>query len=177
VSARMAELVVGLLRLARFAAGSANLDLQDVDLRELFDTSWHAVERSAKERRVRLDQHTPSGVVVRTDRSLLSIVVANLLDNAVRFAEPDSAITCAVDHVADASSVTWTIKNRTSALETGDLARLTEPFWQKSAARTESDHAGLGLTLVNAAAQAIGAELRFRLYDEFCVDVTMRSAH
>ncbi len=47
-------------------------------------------------------------------------------------------------------------------METGDLERLTEPFWRKDEARSSSEHAGLGLSVVAALASLLGIELELR---------------
>ena len=78
--------------------------------------------------------------VILADRQVLGAVVANLLQNAVKFTRPRTTVTIRVG--ASADRVLIEIEDECGGLLTGNLTELFRPFEQKSANRT-----GLGLGL------------------------------
>lgn len=49
--------------------------------------------------------------------------------------------------------------NTTHDLQPADLEQLFEPFWRKEASRSQSEHHGLGLSLVETYANVLGLEI------------------
>ena len=99
---------------------------------------------------------------VHSDHILLSQAIGNLLDNALAYAAPDSAVWVRTSE-ADGHCV-FEVSNTTTSLQEADLAQLTQRFWRKDVARSEAVlHAGLGLTLVEQLTQCLGGELSFSL--------------
>ena len=47
--------------------------------------------------------------------------------------------------------------NEAVQLDQEDVARMSEPFWRKDAARSDGRHSGLGLTLVRSVTQVLGS--------------------
>ncbi len=166
VALRMSDLVAGLLRLARIEGGSARPVPEDVDLHELVEELWRSLAPRSFARGVEFEHRTLPGAVLRADRTLLSMAVMNLLDNAARFAPRESTITCEAERHED-GELTWTLRNRNEALAEDDLRHLTEPFWQRGAARGGSSHAGLGLALVESVAKVLGLRLHFSCGQDF----------
>jgi signal transduction histidine kinase len=80
------------------------------------------------------------GVAIEADRQVLAEVVGNLLQNAVKFTHPHTAVTLEVS--ASTERVLIEIQDECRGLPAGNLAELFRPFEQRSADRT-----GLGLGL------------------------------
>jgi len=100
------------------------------------------------------------GVTLNVDRALFVSALANLLDNAVKYAE-----TLPVDVTADAGALC--IANRAPALE-GDISTYLQPF----ASGHASGGLGLGLTIADTIFRAHGYTLTYA-YEEglhtFCI--------
>lgn len=88
-------------------------------------------------------QLPPSPVVVLGDVDALGIVLGNLLENAIKYATPDSTIRITVT----ASPVLVRINNDCEPLSAEVLGRLHERFYR---ARPDHRGAGLGLSIVRA---------------------------
>lgn len=92
----------------------------------------------------------PSDAIVAAEPTLLTSVLRNLISNAREYADHASVIQCSA--ARDIVSGRWrlAISNAASNLSADDVPHLFNPFWRKDPARTDSMHAGLGLSLVAA---------------------------
>jgi len=109
-------------------------------------------------------------VTVAGDPVLLSRMVANLMDNAVRYNRPGGAVWVHLD-----ASGTLTIRNTGAEVPLNRLGELFEPFRRLHAPRTRSaDGTGLGLSIVNSIAQAHGALGRAQPNPDGGLTVTVR---
>ncbi|MBM2614998.1 HAMP domain-containing protein [Actinoplanes sp. LDG1-06] len=94
------------------------------------------------------------------DPVLLTQLVRNLVDNAVRYNVPDGSVL-----VSLSPDGPLTVENTGPVIEPGEVERLFEPF-QRGAGRTgHTDGAGLGLSIVRAVATATGGEVTARPRD------------
>jgi signal transduction histidine kinase len=145
-----------LLRIAEIEAGSrrsafARLDLAPLlrDLAELYDAA-------AEARGQRLELDIAPGLPVFGDRDMIQQAVANLLDNALKFSPPASAIRLAATAAPD--GVRITVADAGPGIPEADRARATERFFRGEAAR-DTPGSGLGLALVQAVAALHGGVL------------------
>ncbi len=87
------------------------------------------------------------------DPALLDRLIANLIDNAIRYNEDEGSLV--VRTGAESSRVELSVSNTGAPIPVEDLERLFEPFQRLGRERTTSDgHHGLGLSIVHAIAQA-----------------------
>jgi signal transduction histidine kinase len=93
--------------------------------------------------------------------TLLTRMVENLIDNAVRHNVPDGLINVTCE--ADRDAARLVVESGGSVLDRGAVAQLSEPFRRIGAERTGSQNGhGLGLSIVAAIGAAHGGT--FRLY-------------
>lgn len=149
---RAGQLVGSLLLLAR--TDGAGLAVQEpVDLADVVDSAWRAVRGEADQRGIRA-QFDCAPAVVRGDPALLERIAGNLLENAVRHNVERGWIEVATQ----AGDTTSTLRVRSSGtpVDPATVDELFEPFRRAGRARTARSGAGLGLSIVRAAAQAHG---------------------
>ena len=94
------------------------------------------------------------------ERSLLTILIYNLLDNARKASNPGSKITLLGGTTP--GGFCFAVKDRGRGIPPEALSRITEPFYMvdKSRSRAEGG-AGLGLALGQRIAQLHGTALRY----------------
>ena len=155
----MGDLVATLLELARAEAGAVTLEIEPLELGSVVEDCWRHHEPAARARGMRFDGPGPGGPRVASDRAALTIVVSNLLGNAVAYAPPESAIDCGIQN--GGAGYRLTVSNPVEGLDPGDLDKLTEPFWRASAARGDRHHAGIGLALASRLARQLDLDLSF----------------
>lgn len=141
---RFRQLVEDLLEISRFDAGAARLDLNEVRLAELV---MQAVSfSSGQDIPVDLDADL-AGVVVRADKRRLVRVLANLLDNAAKYAGGATRVglTSTDEHVR------LTVEDSGPGIAPDDRARVFDRFNRGSGSgrrSSGSEGVGLGLALV-----------------------------
>jgi signal transduction histidine kinase len=90
---------------------------------------------------------------VNGDRALIESLVANLVDNAVRYNRPGGRVD--VRTYATGGLAVLSVTNTGPGIHSGEIERLFEPFTRQATDRTTTDgHHGLGLSIVRAVATA-----------------------
>jgi signal transduction histidine kinase len=149
------RLIEALLTLARSERG---LDEREpFDLAAVTATMLHAREREA-ERRGLYVHATLQPAETTGDPRLAERLVANLLDNALRYNQPHGRID--VTTSAKAGTAVLSVANSGPQIPPEEVERLFRPFQRLGADRTDrSDGLGLGLSIVHAIAAAHHATL------------------
>jgi signal transduction histidine kinase len=149
------RLIEALLTLARSERG---LDEREpFDLAAVTATMLHARQREA-ERRGLYVHATLEPAETTGDPRLAERLVANLLDNALRYNQPHGRID--VTTSAKAGTAVLSVANSGPQIPPGEVERLFRPFQRLGADRTDqSDGLGLGLSIVDAIAAAHHAAL------------------
>jgi signal transduction histidine kinase len=167
IAKQMEATVTTLLALVRSHSGVQPTRLEAVDLSTILAPLVSTAQRAAAERGLNLETQFTDHLTLLTDRTMLSVVLRNLLANAVEYAPEGGSVR--VETIGTPDGVEFRVGNTNASLEQADLKYLFEPFWRKDAARTGGVHAGLGLALVSSycAALKIGIETSLRASDWF----------
>lgn len=139
---RLTRLVDGLLDVSRFETGKFSFTKQRTDLTHLIDelaSSW--VSRHGAERFALTLPNAP--IFLEIDAAGIEQVLNNLLDNALKFSDDGSVIELSLD--ADAEHATLTVRDTGVGIETHELERIVEQFYQASEGLGASGSLGLGL--------------------------------
>jgi signal transduction histidine kinase len=155
IAGRMERVVNDLLLLARCHAGVERVELQPVRLAEAAHACLASLGADG-----RVETLIPGAIVLDADPGKLSLVLTNLLDNALTYATPGGPVRCEAE--TGGGRFRLEISNPSEALTEDDLAHLPEPFWRKDRARSPDGHSGLGLSLVTALAPLLHLEVAFR---------------
>jgi two-component system sensor histidine kinase GlrK len=90
---RLTAMVANLLDVSRLEAGTMEYEMSPQDLNEVARTVVDEFSVTAEERRIKLSVTADAPVIpVLCDRDRMIQVVGNLIDNALKFSPPDSAI-------------------------------------------------------------------------------------
>lgn len=146
---RMGTIVNDMLFLAGAERGQRATELSDVSL---FEEASKTVEYLEP---VLLDRHLcvviEGDMQICIDRRLFHRALANLLQNAARYAPSASTVTIRLVNKKTLAEISVT--NQGEPIEAAHRERLFERFYRADAARADSDmHHGLGLSIVRAVA-------------------------
>lgn len=146
---RLSRMINSMLFLAR-AENATTFHREPVDVAATAQQLCEYFEGMAEERGVTLA--APAGGQVLANPELLRTALANLVANALRHAEPGSAITLAT--APQSGGLAVTVHNRGPAIADEHLERVFERFFRADAARSEpGDSGGLGLAIVDSIMQ------------------------
>lgn len=153
---RSERLVDGLLTLARGESGSA--EHLPLDVAEIAGDVVAAQASAASAAGVRLDLELGDGRVAG-DRMLLSRLLGNLVENAIRYNVPGGWASVGVG--TEGVDVVIRVANSGPVISPADLTRLWEPFQRGDrSVRGDRSGFGLGLAIVRAVALAHGGSAR-----------------
>ncbi len=132
--------------------------VQEVDLGGIVRGSVDLVAPALARRSIDLELVAPEGVLVRGRSDEVAQVLANLLQNAVRYTPPGGRVRVTVDHDGDLARVR--VANTGPAIPPEDLPRIWERFYrvEKSRAR-ERGGAGIGLAIVKQLVEGGGGRV------------------
>lgn len=148
---RLSRLVRHMLELSRMKSQGADLARRrDFDLNELMIRTLLSFEVRAEEKRLGMDLQLPEDHMrVNADPDAITQVLYNLLDNAIKFAEPDSDITLSLWKEEGRAYVS--VRNRGETIPPDDLPLIFDRFHKSDRSRSlDRDGAGLGLYLVKS---------------------------
>jgi signal transduction histidine kinase len=97
------------------------------------------------------------GVVARGDPGEIARVVANLVDNAVRYCGPQANIRLST--LSDGADAVIEVSDDGPGIAASDLARITEPFYRVDADAGAPEGTGLGLAIAASLAHRNGGRL------------------
>jgi signal transduction histidine kinase len=152
-SRRTEALLASLLILARSQRGLLRSDA--VDLAAVSEAVADDAERAAADERVRIRTQLDAATV-EGDAALLERLVANLVENAVRYNRPGGFVDVSTrDGIASAE---LRVENSGPPVGREAAARLAEPF-ERLQREADARGAGLGLSIVRAVSEAHGGSL------------------
>ena len=154
-----------LLRIARIEQNAHLAEVEDqapIDLDRLISDVAELYEPIAEEKQValvldrspRADTLSGSGV----DANLLFQVMANLVDNAIKFSPPHGCVSLGLE--ARDAVCSLSVSDTGPGIEPDELENICERFYRSEAARTTEGN-GLGLSLVKAVSDRFGLNLSF----------------
>ncbi len=145
---RLSRLVRRMLDIARMQSGETELTLKDFDICELVSRVLLGFENRIDFKRLDVDASLPDTPLnVRADPDMITQVIYNLLDNAVKFAAGETVIEVAVKRVS--SKATISISNSGVEIPPDDLPFIFGRFHKTDRSRAaDRDGVGLGLYIV-----------------------------
>lgn len=137
-----------LLTIARVESHSAGVALEPTDLSALVRDMAEFYDPAAEDVGMTLETRVTPDLVVAGEPNLLRTMIANLLDNALKYGRgAEGRVELSVAREDDAAVLT--VRDFGPGVEAADRGRLTERFVRGDAARSKPG-AGLGLSMVKA---------------------------
>ena len=153
---RLSSLTTRLLRTARLDREEVKPRLEPIELVPFVERLVHRFLSQYRERRVTVASSGAS-VVVQADRQLLDLALTQLLDNALKYSRPSSAI--AVNVGAGEEFITISVRNEGDAIAPTERHRIFDRFYRGTRVRHFVSGSGLGLHVARRIAAAHGGSL------------------
>jgi signal transduction histidine kinase len=158
---RLKTITRSLLLLAQADAGQLKLALEPVDLSAELEAMIEDARVLATDARLQFKIELPRQIMVEADRALLHTALFNLVNNAIKYNEPDGKINI---HLNTVGGKTWfEIGNTGPSIPVGDQTKIFDRFFRVDRVNTPRvDGIGLGLSLAREIVRAHGGELSLK---------------
>jgi len=149
---RLIGMINTMLEITRTGSGAVELNFAAVDMKQLVSQAHELFQPLAEMKEIAFSVSLPeTPVMVSGDRARLQRVIANLVDNAIKYT-PDKGrvdLTLAICN----GRVVMTVTDSGIGIQEKDLSHIFERFYRCDASRTQAGN-GLGLSLVDALVKA-----------------------
>lgn len=157
-SYRLLNTTNNILTYSRIEQGSVDIVLHPVDIAELIREICAMLEIKAKSKSLELTFDLPQKLVARVDRSILEIILMNLIGNAIKFTTVGGVD---VSLKEDKDYIQLSVSDTGPGISEEDIVKLFEPFFQGGADTISSNEGtGLGLSIWKHYADLMSAKIR-----------------
>ncbi len=162
----MERVVENLLILARLESGEETAKQEIVPITEVLRRGWRKVFDAAEQKDLKVNWDIQNAMPpLKTARNLVSIIVRNLLDNAVDYSPDGGVVRISAHYDRLIQSATIRVANQNTSLTEEDCKKMFELFWRGDHNDSEHRHAGLGLGLCRRIVRILQGELKARLIE------------
>jgi signal transduction histidine kinase len=166
-----------LLMIARAESGQARDNMTEFDAAQIARDVGELYEPLAEEKGLQLKVEAPTAAPVRGNRELVSQALANLIDNAIKYAAPNGKADAVANGAANNGSangapaeivvaagnegerIALSVADHGPGIPEADRGRVVERFVRLEQCRS-APGSGLGLSLASAVARLHGGELK-----------------
>ena len=174
-SERLKRLIEDLLTIPDIEGTRLRTNIETVYMPEVFETAKILVKnKENKQIVINISEDFPN---VSGDKTRLEQVFVNLIENAVKYAKPDSVIT--VDTAIVDNKAKFFVKNECDVIPPKQLKKLFEKFVRLDDNTTRTTRgSGLGLFIVKGLVEAMNGTIELHSDEEigFCAEVTLNFA-
>jgi signal transduction histidine kinase len=156
---RMIRLIDSMLDVSRLEAGQAYLETAPTDLASLVQTVTQRVGHLMTKHQLTLIVDVPDLPEVMIDADMIDRVLANLLDNAIKFTPNHGQITVQAAQQADADAILVRVVDTGRGIPPDRRQRFFDRFAQASGDEARTRGFGLGLTFCRLAIEAHGGQI------------------
>ncbi len=153
---RLLEVINTMLDITEFEAGAAKLKREEVDLSALVRAACELFQPIAEDKGIALTADAPPGHFITGDVPRLQRMVANLLDNALKYTPSQGEV--AVSIRGEEDKVVISVRDTGIGISEKDLPNIFKRFYRCDRSRSQAG-TGLGLSLAQAVASAHGGSI------------------
>lgn len=155
---RLISLVHDIIKISQLDEGITQKNFESVLISSLVSDVCKSLDLKLKEKKIHLTINVSEERTISGNASLLSELIYNLLDNAIRYNNDNGSIS--IDISSNSTCTSFAIKDSGIGIPDADLDRVFERFYRVDKGRSrESGGTGLGLSIVRHVAEYHGASI------------------
>ena len=139
------DLIDKILKLSKMDFQESALILEQIDFNLLLKDLEKRYQPLLEQKNLALKMDIMSSLILNADKNVLTSILANLIDNAIKYTEESGKI-----HITafkpKKGGITFTITNTYRQLDSAEIEKLFEPFFRIEGNKTPGS--GLGLTII-----------------------------
>ncbi|MCG6910671.1 MAG: HAMP domain-containing protein [Deltaproteobacteria bacterium] len=155
---RLLDMINTMLTISKTEAGVGDLHKRELDVDAVVREACELFEPMAADRRIDLSCDAASGAHIIGDVAMIQRMVANLLDNAVKYTQPGGRIALSTGSNRNGMAVI-SIRDTGVGIPEENLPHIFDRFFRGDPSRSTLG-SGLGLSLVKAVAEAHSGSVR-----------------
>ena len=149
---RLLEMINTMLIISRTEAGVGQLERRQMDIVSLVQDACELFQSPAEDKGLELVCNPPEKFSIYGDIRLIQRMIANLLDNAIKYTPPNGSINVGI-RSSENQSALISIADTGIGISEQDLAHIFERFYRCDPSRSQAG-TGLGLSFARAVARA-----------------------
>jgi heavy metal sensor kinase len=158
---RLLDMINTMLVISKTEAGVGRLEIVTLDFAALVKDACELFQPAAEDKGVTLSWAADEPCWVKGDMRMLQRMVANLIDNAIKYTPPSGSVTIRLEKSLK-GVVCLTIRDTGIGISAQDLPHIFERFYRSDPSRSPGQPdtgVGLGLSLGRTIARAHGGEI------------------
>ena len=159
-TALLARLVADLRLLSLAEAGQLKLEKTTISIPELFQRAVEPLKMQAEEHRINISVNASKDLPnVSIDPDRMSMVLRNLISNALRYTPPNGRIDLHAEHKD--GTITLQVSDSGSGIQAKDIPNIFDRFYRADKSRSRnSGGSGIGLAIVKQLVEAHHGNVR-----------------
>jgi heavy metal sensor kinase len=154
---RLLDIISTMLVISRTEAGVNKLDAKEVDIAAVVHDACELFQAPAEDKDLNFIIDVSDPLSVLGDQRMIQRMIANLLDNAIKYTSDGGTVELAV-YKQNNHSVVITVKDNGVGISDRDCLRIFERFYRCDPSRSKAG-IGLGLSFARAVARAHGGDI------------------
>jgi signal transduction histidine kinase len=170
----MNRIVNILLDLSKFDSGHVTIQKESIPLKKVVDDLWRNFADKAYDKKIGFQNAIQEEMTCESAKDYLSMIISNILDNAVEYTNSAGRIWIKAKRVDDAIIV-LSISNTGCCLTQEEILHVFDFFWRKDKSRTDTGrHCGAGLTVARKVAGILGLDINAGLENDGVFTISLR---
>jgi len=155
---RLAEMSTAFLDIARLESGRDQFHSQAFDLHQVLSECALLIQEQAQQQNLSFEVILPPQLPpTRGDSDRIKQAILNLLNNAIKYNQPEGKVTLRAEQVLDETHII--IEDTGIGISIKDLKNLFSKFYRTSAAQQHAHGTGLGLSIVKNIVEGHGGQV------------------
>lgn len=151
-TARLVKLTSDIVRLSEIESNMLPANDEEIDIRELFDSTIETLTLSADTHNVNLSNELTTPLIFIANRSLVEELVFNLCENAIKYNRRGGSVT--LNAIRNLDGIEIIISDTGIGIPEDQLENIFNRFWRVDKSRSKSTGGtGLGLSIVKQIAE------------------------
>ena len=155
---RLLDMINTMLMISKTEAGVGRLQLVTLDMAAIVQEACELFRPMAEDRQINLTCHTSGSCKFQGDARMIQRMIANLMDNAIKYTPADGRVQVSVFEKRDHGAIRVTLSDTGTGIDAVDLPLIFNRFFRCDESRTLPG-TGLGLSLARAVARVHGGDI------------------
>ncbi len=157
-SVRLSEMISRLIDLSRIEYGDQHFNIEKIDLKHEINHVLDGLKNLAKKKNIEFIFDYSGDVFVYADKEAIEQILNNLIENSIKYSNPDKKIEIKLRKTKDHTKVS--ILDDGVGVEEPERKLIFNRFYRTAKARAESDRgSGLGLAIVKHLVDQLGGDV------------------